>query len=95
MDKFSIVNLNNFTWYLNVALIGVVFSVFSLIYNEYYIYYGLITFGFGVLGHIVYKFFSWLLREGMENENYRGYCFLHLSHLILAIAWIKVIICVY
>lgn len=68
MDKFSIVNLNDFTWQLNIALMGGIFAVFSLIYNEYYIYYGLVTFLFGVLGHIAYKLFEWIFREKSINK---------------------------
>lgn len=38
------------TWQLNVALVGAVFSVVSLIYNDYYIYYGFLTFLYGIAG---------------------------------------------
>ncbi|OGD87926.1 hypothetical protein A3H87_01810 [Candidatus Curtissbacteria bacterium RIFCSPLOWO2_02_FULL_42_37] len=37
-------------WQLNVAIIGAIFSVFSLIFNENYIFYGFITFVYGVVG---------------------------------------------
>ncbi len=69
MDKFSIVNLNDFTWQLNVGLMGATFAVFSLIYNEYYIYYGFMTFVFGVSGHVVYKFFEWVfIKDGPKQQ---------------------------
>lgn len=37
-------------WQLNVALLGAIFSIFSLIYNDTYIYYGFLTFVYGVVG---------------------------------------------
>ncbi len=37
-------------WQLNVAIIGAIFSIFSLIYNDKFIYYGFITFAYGVVG---------------------------------------------
>lgn len=78
MEKFSIVNLNEFTWHLNVALMGGVFAVFSLIYKDQYIYYGLITFAFGVSGHIFCKIFDmsyidsflYAVSSGAIGDNY-------------------------
>lgn len=90
MDKFSIINLNDFTWQLNVALAGGVFAVFSLIYNDFYIYYGLVTFAFGVVGHIIYKFWEWVFREG-DTKN-KNYWITHLTNLILAAAWIVIML---
>ena len=59
MDKYSLGDfLGNLTWQLDVSLIGGVFAVFSLIYNDSYIYYGFITCAFGIFGHIIYKFFE-------------------------------------
>ena len=67
MEKLGI-NLNNFSWQFNIALMGAVFSVFSLIYNEYYIYYGLITFAFGVFGHIFLLFSNYMfMKDGKES----------------------------
>ena len=83
MEKFSIVNLNDFTWQLNVALMGGTFAVFSLIYNEHYIYYGLTTFAFGVSGHIGYKFFEWMFRKDGTNSKY--YWLAHLFNAVLAV----------
>lgn len=37
-------------WQLNIALLGAFFSIFSLIYNTHYIYYGFFTFVYGVIG---------------------------------------------
>lgn len=93
MDKFSIINLNNFTWQLNVALMGGVFAVFSMIYNEHYIYYGLVTCAFGIFGHIVYKFFEWVFRERDTKSRY--YWVVHVFNFILALVWINVIFSIY
>jgi hypothetical protein len=93
MDKFSIVNLNEFTWQLNVALMGGVFAVFSLIYNEYYIYYGLFTFAFGVFAHVVYKTFEWFFLQETTNQTY--YWLTHVANVILTLAWFKVLTCFY
>lgn len=53
VKEVNIPDLTKLTWQLNIALIGAVFSVASLIYNETYIYYGFVTFLYGVLGHIL------------------------------------------
>ncbi len=90
MEKFSIVNLNEFSWPLNVALLGSAFAVFSLIYNDYYIYYGLVTFAFGVLGHICLKFFD---AVGSQNSKYQW--LYHSVNVILAFAWIGTILFIY
>lgn len=93
MDKFSIVNLNNFTWQLNVALMGGAFAVFGLIYNEYYIYYGLLTFMFGVWGHIIYKFWEWVFGEDGVTNSY--YWVVHLFNIIVAFLWTGVLLHIY
>lgn len=93
MSDFNIVNLNEFTWQLNVALMGGVFAVFSLIYNEKYIYYGLITVGFGVSAHVVYKFFEWIFRKnGTENKHY---FIAHIANALLVVAWFIILRYIY
>ena len=47
--EIKIPDLTKVHWQLNIALIGAIFSIFSLIYNDNYIYYGLFTFAYGVL----------------------------------------------
>ena len=85
--------MEDFTWQLNVAVMGGIFSVFSLIFNEYYVFYGLITFAFGLVGHIVYEFFESALLENSAKNNY--YWTAHLANLILAIGWIKILTYIY
>ena len=89
MKEFNIINLNNFTWQLNVAIMGGVFAVFSLIYNDVYIYYGLTTVAFGVSAHIMLLFFEWVFKE--KGTNSKWYWLTHLSNVILAIIWIGVL----
>lgn len=90
MKDFNIINLNQLTWALNVAIMGLVFSIFSLIYNNHYIYYGLITVGFGVIVHMFVNFFDWFFRIN-ENHKYideRKYWIAHLTYFLLFIMWI-------
>jgi putative Mn2+ efflux pump MntP len=88
-NKFSIINLNAFSWHLNVAIMGGAFAVFSLIYNEYYIYYGLITFVFGIFGHITSRFVDWFFKDGEKSDKY---WIAHIPNVILGLIWIKVLI---
>lgn len=63
--NMNITDLTKLTWALNVALIGAVFSIFSLIYNPYFIYYGFLTVLYGILCHIVSNSYDfWLKKEG-------------------------------
>lgn len=97
MKDFNIVNLNQLTWQINLAIAGGVFAIFSLIYNEYYIYYGLLTFAFGILGHIGTIFFDWFFHID-ENHKYvdqRYYWVAHATTLILFIFWILFLLNIY
>jgi len=89
MKEFNFINLNDFTWQLNVAIMGGIFAVFSLIYDVSYIHYGLITFAFGVAAHTVYIFFEWVFRK--KGTNSKWYWLAHLSNSIFIIVWILVL----
>lgn len=93
MSNFNIINLNEFTWQLNIAIMGGAFAVFSLIYNEEYIYYGLVTFAFGVAAHVVYIFFEWIFKEKGVKSKY--YWVAHLANAISVAAWIIILLCIY
>lgn len=93
MSDFSIVNLNNFTWQLNIAIAGGAFAVFSLIYNEKYIYYGLITFVFGVCSHAIYLFCEWIFREKSTGSKY--YWIAHLVNALVVAAWLSALLWIY
>ncbi len=93
MEKFSFINLNDFTWQLNIAFAGGIFAVFSLIYDDHYIFYGLFTFAFGTVGHIFYKFFEWLFGE--KGVKHPFYWVAHFCNAVLATAWIATIVWFY
>lgn len=86
---WNFINLNQFTWHLNIAVAGLIFSVFSLIYNEDYIYYGFFTFLFGVLGHATYKLFCLILGGDIEGDKRWSNYYVILFSLI--VSWILAI----
>lgn len=93
MSNFNVVNLNEFTWQLNVALAGGIFAVFSLIYNEYFIYYGLVTAVYGVVTHILHLFSGWFFNErGVDNKYYWA---AHVANLVPTLLWVAVLNCIY
>ena len=68
-------------WQLNVALIAAVFSIFSLIYNENYIFYGFLTFAYGITGPSILP-----ALEHLNPENkFRNYL---VVQSLLTIFWI-------
>lgn len=78
------------TWPLNVALVGAVFSVFALIYNVSFIYYGFITFAYGVMCHLAdttYNF--WLKDKGWKSK------FVFVSQIMLTLLWILILLIIY
>ncbi|MDP3975954.1 MAG: hypothetical protein Q8P95_03480 [bacterium] len=87
------INIGDFTWQIIIAAMGGAFAVFSMIYNEEYIYYGLVTFGFGVSAHVVYKFFEWIFRKNSTVNKY--YWLAHLANAMLVAAWIIILLWIY
>lgn len=86
----NIPDITKLTWPLNIALIGAVFSVFALIYNPYYIYFGFITLVFGVIGHLIDNMYnSWLKEEGWKPK------FVFISQIILTGVWILTLLIIY
>jgi hypothetical protein len=83
-------DLTKVTWPLNVALAGVVFSIFSLINDTHYIYYGFITVLFGVTGHFIDQIFAfWLV-----NKRWR-FPVLFILQALLIIGWVVSLIWIY
>lgn len=68
-------------WQLNVALLGAIFSIFSLIYNENYIYYGFLTFVYGVIGASLLP----ALEKFYPEDNKRNYLVIQ---SLLTVSWI-------
>lgn len=83
MKDFNFINLNQLTWHLNIALTGLVFAIFCLIYNEYYIYYGLFTFVLGVAGHIFYKLIYWISEDDEKNKFFGIYYLFNIASVTI------------
>jgi len=94
MEKFVFIDLNKLTWQLDVAIAGGIFSIFSLIYRPEYIYYGLLTFAFGVVGHVIYLFWEWIFcfkhhKTPDKIPHYDPfYPAVHLTNLLLSAYWL-------
>lgn len=76
------------TWQLNVAIIGAVFSIFSLIYDTTYIYYGFTTFLYGLVSHIVD------LLSGQVPEG-RKYVWFFITQSVLLVSWALLLLQIY
>lgn len=81
----QIPDISKLAWQLNVALMGVAFSAISLIYNEKYIYYGFITFFFGVISHFFSTWFEFVY-SGDEQKPKRAR--FYYVQIVLILAWI-------
>lgn len=84
----QILDLTKLTWQLNIALIGAIFSAISLIYNEKYIYYGFVTFLFGVVSHFFGTWFDFAY-NGDEQKKKRAR-FYYVQTLLFVI-WIVIL----
>lgn len=86
----EIPDLTKLTWPLNVALSGAVFSVFSLIYNTYFIYYGFFTFIYGIACHLVDTMYSFWLKDKSW-----GVKFVFLIQIAFTVIWVLLLISIY
>lgn len=68
-------DVTKFTWQLNVALLGAIFSSIALIYNDSYIYYGFVTFLFGVISHFIASWLDFYFSDS-NNKSKRAFLFL-------------------
>jgi len=78
-------DLTKLTWQLNVALIAATFSAISLIYNEKYIYYGFVTFLFGVISHFVSTWFEFVYNSDQQRDKRQRF---YTAQSILIFVWI-------
>lgn len=69
-------------WQLNVALLATVFIVFSLVYNDKYIYYGFLTFLYGVIGASVLP----AVEKAFPSHIWRNYLVIQSAITVLWIA---------
>ncbi len=86
----EIPDITKLTWPLNVALVGATFSVFALIYNVHYIYYGFITFIYGVLCHLVDTMYVYWLKE----KGWKPW-FVFIFQVMLTGIWIALLSIIY
>jgi len=78
------------SWPMNVALMGAVFSVFALIYRPEYIYYGFITFVYGIISHI-----NSLICDTVSKDKGWKFLLFYLVQFILTTVWLGVLIWIY
>lgn len=76
------------TWQLNIALVGAVFSVFSLIYNDKYIYYGFLTFLYGIIGVVLLP----SIEQLWPKYKWRNFI---IVQSLLTVCWIVACILIY
>ncbi len=88
----KIPDLTKLAWQFNVALIGAVFSAISLIYNEKYIYYGLVTFLFGVVSHFFGTWFEFVYNEEQQRDKRANF---YIVQSILMVTWIVFCLVIY
>lgn len=88
----QIPDLTKLAWQLNVALIGAAFSAISLIYNEKYIYYGFITFLFGVISHFFGTWFDFLYKDDEQRTKKKNF---YIVQSFLILAWIGILLIIH
>lgn len=97
-DKEIKVNINKLSFYSRTAIIGAAFSVFCLIYNINFIYYGFITFVYGVISHLTkLAFYGEFKKDDVPKENnIKKYSFhFYIIQFILVTLWLLVAFSIY
>lgn len=79
--NFDLPDFTKLHWQLNVALIGGIFSVFCLIFNDYYIYYGLLTVAYGVVSTSILP----ALEQLFPKNKFRNYL---IVQSVLTLIWL-------
>lgn len=79
-------NLNEVSWYLWIVVFATIFSMFSIKYNPDFIYYGFITFAYGVIGHIVFSTYDKI--EAVKDKSWVKI----ILHVITLSAWLYFIV---
>lgn len=87
LENFK-VDFNQISYYLWIVVISAIFSIFSIKYSPNYIYYGFITFVYGVIGHVVFSTF-----DGIDIKNITAKTCIKIALEILTIgAWLYFVI---
>ena len=60
-------DLNEISFYLWIAIIATIFSIYSVKYNPSFINIGFVTFAYGIVGHIVFKTFDNIGLKGKKQ----------------------------
>lgn len=66
LDNIKI-DFNQISSYLWIVVIASIFSIFSIKYNTNFIYFGFITFAYGIIGHIAFKTFDSIEFKGNKK----------------------------
>lgn len=82
MSEFNFCNCNKLSWQLIIAIVGIIFAIFALAYDNYFIHYGLLTFAYGVAGHV------------LDNLTAKRWINV-LIQIILVIVWIGAVVIMY
>ncbi|PIR94980.1 hypothetical protein COT95_01230 [Candidatus Falkowbacteria bacterium CG10_big_fil_rev_8_21_14_0_10_37_6] len=83
LDNIKInLDFKDLSWYVSISILAFIFSVFALIYKPEFIYYGFITFLYGVFAQIVDLAFHNIVKD-KEDKLW----ILFLLELILVVIW--------
>ncbi|OGZ33108.1 MAG: hypothetical protein A3I88_01470 [Candidatus Portnoybacteria bacterium RIFCSPLOWO2_12_FULL_39_9] len=84
----SLVINEKVSYFLNIAVFALVFSIFTLWKTDYLIY-GLITFVYGLTGHVIDNAFDLLANNNLSPKAKKG---LAVVHILLFIIWLIIIL---
>jgi hypothetical protein len=79
-------DITKLSWPMNVALAATVFSVFALIYNIGFIYYGFVTFIYGIAAHLV---------DMIGSNWFKNSKVVYISQIIFTLLWIVILLYIY
>jgi len=86
LDNIKI-DFNQISSYLWIVVIASIFSIFSIKYSPNYIYYGFITFAYGIIAHVIFNTFDSFEIKGVKRTWIRI-----LLEIITITAWLYFII---
>ena len=80
MEKIP--DITKLKWQLNISILGAIFSIFALIYNTQFIYYGFLTFAYGVISLTLISPI-----EELSSDKWKYWNFL-IVQLLLTLLWL-------
>lgn len=78
-------------WQLTVVLAGALFSIFSLIYDDKYIYYGLVTFVYGIVAQFCGAGYDYFISKSSTSKP----ALFFIPQVVLIFAWIVILLRIY